>query len=104
MKHLAALLSLLIFAAGCSTQYREADPQVSSDELFSIIEEILSMGDSKVGALNFNVDELGQGSASMIYHSRDAEGKPAASVIAMADMSLFDSQLPVGVPALAIGM
>jgi hypothetical protein len=105
MKPILVLLSLLILTSGCSTQYREADPQVSSDELFTIIKEILSFGRSKNGALNLNIDSLGQGNSSVIFHAREGTGRPASSVLAMADMSVIDDSIAdLGVSSVALGM
>ncbi|MCB0351709.1 MAG: hypothetical protein KDD38_11035 [Bdellovibrionales bacterium] len=105
MKNWLVLISLLILTSGCSTQYREADPQVSSDELFTVIEEILSLGSPKFGALNFSIDSLAQGNSSIIFHARENAGRPASSVLAMNDMSVIDSSIQqIGVPSVALGM
>lgn len=102
MKKLWVYLTLLLAVSGCSTQYREATPQITSEELFSLIAEIQNeVSDPQVRALN--VDELSKGNASTIFHARDSAGRPAVSVLSMADMGVFESGL-VGVPSSAIGL
>lgn len=97
-------LSAMLLAAACSQQNREADAQLSSDELYQTIDAI-QMGaagqDSFLSSLS--IESLVTGNSSIIFHAREAGGRPATSVLSMNDMAVFGGW-DVGTPSTVIGL
>lgn len=89
------ITKLLILTLGlcslsaCSTQYRDALPQISEEELNDVFAEIAdNTGDSVVAALSQRTNMVGDKSTVM-YHAKEEGGRPAASVLSVEDMSFF---------------
>lgn len=98
MKKLLRILLVLIglsTLAACSTQYRDALPQVSQEELeeiFMAIAQSPENQDSVVSAMAQSGELFLGEYSSVMFYARDENGRPAASVLSVTDMSLFNWQ------------
>jgi hypothetical protein len=83
MKALKIIISILTLATmtACSTQNREATAQIDETELFELFYEI----NGGAGALD--IQTMANNGSAILYHAREANGRPAESVLALADMS-----------------
>ena len=89
---LAALTALALGA--CSTQNREAGPQVDISELNNVLAKFQTNAGGGKGVINFN---FGSGSDSSIaYYAREQAGRPALSVASIYDLNAVDSRFGVG--------
>ncbi len=88
---LIASFAFLLGLSACSTQYRDALPQISEDELVQMFGTISERAnDSYVKALSSSTDVFG-GGTTVMWHARDEKGRPAASVLSVEDMSIFNN-------------
>jgi hypothetical protein len=89
---LALLVMTLALSTACSTQYRDALPQVSQEELTELFDDIAQnsqTNDPIVTALAQSDDLFVGEYSTIMYHARDEAGRPPASVFSVTDMSLF---------------
>ncbi|MEQ1663822.1 MAG: hypothetical protein ABL927_00440 [Bdellovibrionales bacterium] len=78
-------MSLMFATVACSTQNRDASPLISDTELFSLIQEFPTS--NALSVMTF--DGASQGSGTLLFHTRQASGKPAPSVLSVLDLGLF---------------
>lgn len=94
------ILGVFLLSA-CSTQYRDALPQISQEELAEVFEDIAeNAGDSTVKALSARNNIFGSGQTITFYHAREEDGRPAASILSVEDMSFF--KWDIDVPSYAV--
>lgn len=93
----------LAFTLGCSTQYREAYPQITSEELYETFEDIQqNVSDPTVNSFSVNI--LAEDNSAVMYHVSDSPGRPAVGVLSFVDMSVIHEFWDVGTPSTAIGL
>lgn len=88
MKKWGIALIFPLLMSGCSTQNREAAPQVDDAELFELFSEIKGQVSDQIVA-SFATESLTDSNAAILYHARDSAGRPAVSILAVADMGVF---------------
>jgi hypothetical protein len=91
LKFLTSLITVIALSA-CSTQNREAAPQVSEDELSATFDDMVAQQDAP-GIQSMSLNDVLSG-GGRIYHVRESSGRPAASVLSLTDMSVVDNVWP----------
>ena len=84
------LFFALVLSVGCSTQFREAEPQ-ETDEV--VLQEIYAEMRAQVSGFGFSAsafDIIYDDKSSAFYHVRDSESRPAPSVLSLLYMDFLN--------------
>src|SRR4030067_2628549 len=88
---LFTLLICSLLSVGCSTQYREAKLQISSEDLIQMVADINAKeGDQVVNAFTTDLTSSKPEGSTFIFHSGSAKNRPPSSVLSIDDITLID--------------